>query len=275
MYDGLPDALANSGTVVTANRRLARILADEYASRQLAAGKKAWSSPAIFAWQDWLVELSDNALEQEKLPTRINAHQSQVLWERCLLKEIDDSDTSITTLVRLSRETRQRLADWQVSIGEVAQMAQSDDHRVFASVSGRFLGLLERENWVDDAGLAKFVLSLIVEQKILLSGCYTFAGFERQRPILKSLQDAMTAAGVEVCALPNPDAQGECVLGQFETTAAELRAAGAWARERLEKHPEARIAVIANDLDKEADSIARHVREGATPGVAARSSVYF
>ncbi len=266
MYDWLPNSIGNSGTVVTANRRLARILSDEYASRQLAAGEKAWSSPAIFAWQDWLAELSDIALEQEKLPTRINAHQSQVLWERCLLKEIDDSDTSITTLVRLSRETRQRLADWQVSIGEVARMAQSDDHRVFASVSGRFLGLLEHENWVDDAGLAEFVLSLIVEQKILLSGRYTFAGFERQRPILKAFQDAMTASGVAVSTVPNPETQGECVLGEFETTAAELRAAGAWARERLEKHPEARIAIIANGLDKEADSIARHVREGVTPG---------
>ena len=157
MYDWLSDSLANSGTVVTANRRLARLLADEYASRQLASGIKAWSSPTIIAWPDWLVALSDDAIDQEQIGTRINAHQSQVLWERCLLKEVDDTETSITTLVRLCRDSRQRLADWQVSIGEVARMAQGDDHRVFASVAGRYLGLLERENWVDDAGLAELV----------------------------------------------------------------------------------------------------------------------
>lgn len=270
MYDWLSDALDDSpdiaGTVITANRRLARTLADEYAGQQLAAGRKAWPSPAIYAWPDWLVTLSNDSLAQEELPTRINAQQSQVLWERCLSKELKDSETSIATLVRLCRETRTRLADWQVSIAEVARMAQSDDHRVFASVAGRYLGLLEYENWVDDAGLAELVLRLISEQRISLAGRYTFAGFERQRPALIAIQEAMVASGVDVVTLPDPVSQGGCGLREFETDAAEMRGAGAWAREEIERDPGARIAIIANDLEKDADRVARHVREGATPG---------
>ena len=266
MYDWLFDSLANAGAVVTANRRLARILADEYASQQVAAGKKAWSSPAIFAWSDWLVALSDDALAQEKLPTRINAHQSQVLWQRCLQKEVGDSETDIATLVRLCRESRQRLADWQVSIGEVARLAQSDDHRVFASVSGRYLAIMEHENLIDDAGLADVVLRLIAERQVSLPGRFTFAGFERQRPILNSIQEAMAAIDVKVIIPPNPDTHAECALREFASEAAEMRSAGAWAREQLERNPEARIAIVANGLEKDADLLARHVREGATPG---------
>ena len=266
MYDWLSDSLANSGTVVTANRRLARVLAEEYSARQLAAGQKAWASPAIFAWQDWLTSLINNALDQENLPARINAQQSQVLWERCLQKEVDASKVSVSTLVRLSRETRQRLADWQVSIGEVARSAQSEDHRVFASVAGRFIGLLEYENWVDDAGVADVVLGLIADQRVAITGRYTFAGFERQRPVLRALQETMTVSGAEILTAPQGGKQSECSLHEFATDAEELRAAGRWAREQIEANPDARIAIISNGLDKEADLIARHVREGATPG---------
>ena len=36
MYDWLGDALGNSATVVTANRRLARLLLAEYSAQQIA-----------------------------------------------------------------------------------------------------------------------------------------------------------------------------------------------------------------------------------------------
>ena len=62
------------------------------------------------------------------------------------------------------------------------------------------------------------------------------------------------------------DKRGDCALSEFATDAEELRAAGRWAREQIETHPGARIAIISNGLDNDADLIARHVREGATPG---------
>jgi len=142
MYKWLADALSNSGTVVTANRRLARVLGDRYAAEQLEAGKQAWRSPAILSRQDWLVDLANSADDQVDLPTRINAQQSQLLWERCLRKDLHDSEVSIPNLTRLSRETWQRLADWQVTIGEVARSVQNEDQRLFATVAGRYLGVL-------------------------------------------------------------------------------------------------------------------------------------
>jgi len=142
MYEWLSNSLQNSGTVVTANRRLARVLADHYAEQQLKANKNAWLSPAILAWPDWLVLMLTTAGNQLQLPTRINAHQSQLLCERCLRKDLPEPDASLTSLVRMAREAWQRLADWQVPIGEVAQMAQNEDQRLFTKVAGRYLGIL-------------------------------------------------------------------------------------------------------------------------------------
>jgi len=266
MYEWLSDALSNSGTVVTANRRLARVLGEKYAAEQLGAGKKAWRSPAILSRQDWLAELASTAVGQVDLPTRINAQQSQLLWERCLRKDLRDSEVSIPNLTRLSRDTWQRLADWQVGIGDVARSAQNEDQRLFAIVAGRYLGVLEHENWVDDAGLGSLALKLIKDRRVVFSGRHTFVGFDRERPIIEAIQEAMADVGTEVNNVPDTEPGTQASLQAFENTSAELRSAGAWARQQVEHNPEARIAIIANGLEKGSDVIARHVREGATPG---------
>lgn len=265
MCAGISEALGNSGTVVTANRRLARALIDQFAADQLATGAKAWRSPSILAWPDWLVSLCDSALQPDDLPTRINALQSQVLWERCLQMESYEGP-SLAALVRLCRETRQRLADWQVPVRDVARMAQSEDHRLFASVLGRYLGLLEHERWVDDAGVGALVLQLLAERRIEVAGLYTFIGFERTSPLLASIHDTLIAKGVALEIPPVAEPSKSCSVTRFDTRAAELRSAGAWARQCMEINPGARIAIIANKLDQDAETIARHVREGATPG---------
>jgi len=266
MYDWLPDSLGRNGAVVTANRRLARELGESFSATQLNAGKKAWRSPAIFAWQDWLLSLSNNALDLEDIPGRINADQSQLLWERCLQNEIKDADSGISSLVRMSRDTWQRLADWRISIGEVARTAQSVDQKTFASVAGRYLGLLEREKWVDDAGLGDLVLELISSQNILFRGPVTFVGFERQRPLIVAIRNAMIATGIDVKFAPIEESGEGCSLQIFENDATEYRSAGGWARRQIEENPDAKVAIIANGLDKDAEAIARQVREGATPG---------
>jgi len=266
MHDWLLDSLANDGTVVTANRRLARVLGESFSVAQINEGKRAWRSPAVLTWQDWLLSLSSKALDQKGFPAKINSHQSQVLWERCLQKDVRDSGSGISSLVRMSRDTQQKLADWRVSIGEVARAAQSEDQKIFASVAGRYLSALDREGWVDDAGLADLVMQLLVDGKIRLSGPVTFAGFERQRPIVVALMDSLIASGISAAFAPIDESIDDFSVRSYESDTAEYRSAGAWAREQVEKNPDAHIAIIANDLDKDAEGIARQVREGATPG---------
>ncbi len=266
MYEWLNDALQESGTVITANRRLARVLASEYASQQQASGHKAWQSPAIATWQDWLEYLLANSTNQDRLPTRINAQQSQLLWERCLRKELNDSSAGISNLVRLARDTWQRLADWQVSITDVARSAINDDQRMFASVAGRYLGLLQHEGWVDDAGLGAQVLQLLTDGDLQIHGRHTFVGFERQRPIIAALEAVMAKKGVATAKVLSPDSNSRCSVQAFESTSAELRAAGSWARQQIETGDRLRVAIVTTGLEKEAEQISRSVREGMTPG---------
>ena len=265
MYDWLPGAVADNGTVITANRRLARVLQQDYAERQVAAGVAAWRPPRILAWSDWLDALLREAAGQESLPTRINHHHSTLLWDRCLRKELDGEVVGVANLVRLARETWQRLSDWTVGIRDVARHAQTRDHKLFAAAAGRYAALLEGRNWVDEAGLAALTSQLLEAGRLRVSGSYTFAGFDRSKPVVTRLQQCLRDQGCAV-DFPPEAAPASPALLAFDNVDAELRAAGAWARQCLERGPGRRIAIVVNGLEREADRLAGLVREGLLPG---------
>ena len=266
MYQWLTDALEGPSTIITANRRLARVLREAFAKQQLDAGKTAWESPAIHAWQVWLAQRMLEATDQASLPTRINGNQSQLLWERCLGKEMGESLSGMSSLVRLSRDAWQRLADWEVSIQELARSAQNDDQRLFAAAAGRYLGILEREHWIDDAGLTGLIVRLLRSGRATCPGRVVFAGFDRERPAVSSIMAALTDLGCDVVRAPSAEPAQFVRLQSYETSDSEMRAAGAWARERLEHCPGETIAIIAGKLEQDAEQKSRLVREGLVPG---------
>jgi ATP-dependent helicase/nuclease subunit B len=63
------------------------------------------------------------------------------------------------------------------------------------------------------------------------------------------------------------------VLHAFDTSDAELRAAGSWARARLEQRPGERIAIVVGGLEQDAERLAGLVREGLLPGYRLSSEI--
>lgn len=266
MYDWLQDALDDTGCLVTANQRLARDLAKAWGTQQVAAGASAWRTPEIQPWRQLLVTLVESAAAHVELPTLINAHQSRVLWQRCLRKELGEDASGLPALVRLARDTWQVLADWQVSIRDVARTAQSEDQRLYAVAAGRYLAILEHERWVDDAGLARLALELVTEEHAQPRARYVFAGFDRLRPAVTALQDALEQSGSIVVVNECDAGAPEPLVHTFEQRDAELRSAGAWAREILDAAPEAQVAVVVQGLEQSSQRDLRLLREGFVPG---------
>jgi ATP-dependent helicase/nuclease subunit B len=266
MYDWLADALRGSSQVVTANRRLARVLATEFGKQQVANGCSAWRSPAVRSWQDWLAELLASAELSAPLPTRINAHQSRVLWERCLRREIADPLLNIAMLVRQARESWGRLHEFQVPLAEWEMAAQGKDQKIFANASKSYQSILDREFWVDDAGLAGLVTKLINDRQMHLPKAVTFAGFDRLVPQVMTLIESISGAGVCAAEAPGSLRAQEVVIYSYENPDAELRAAGAWVRGELQNSPDQDIAIVATHLEQDAERYTRLIREGVAPG---------
>ncbi len=81
MYQWLSEAVENNSIVITASRRLARVLNSEYGKEQLALGNKAWLSPNIRFLDDWLTSTVNAAADS--LPFVLAGHAIGVIWERC------------------------------------------------------------------------------------------------------------------------------------------------------------------------------------------------
>ncbi|MDJ0700869.1 MAG: PD-(D/E)XK nuclease family protein [Woeseiaceae bacterium] len=266
MYDWLPDALGSNAQVVTANRRLSRVLQQAYGRRQAQSGQQAWPTPAVSSWRDWLVSLQDNASGQDRLPTRISVQQSAIIWERCLRKELDDTQVSIAGLVRLSLEAWSRIHEWQLPLDDCRRFAHNQDQRLFAAAARRYAGVLEHERWIDDAGIAALVLRLLNAQRLSLPGRITLAGFDRVTPLASSLIEAIEAGGTHVSHVRVATGAGANAMRSFENPDAELRAAGAWARRRLQEERGLRLGIVSPGLEQDAARRRRLVLEGFAPG---------
>ena len=182
MFGWLSEALRDSSQVITANRRLARILTQDHAKQQVRLGRLAWRSPGILSWQDWLAKLISAADIAEPLPTRINAHQSRVLWERCLRREISDPLLNIATLARQARESWGRLHDFGVPLSACELAALGRDQKIFVAAANSYQSILQREHWVDEAGLPRVIVALLSSHKVTLPRKLSFAGFDRITP---------------------------------------------------------------------------------------------
>jgi probable DNA repair protein len=266
MYDWLNDALRGTSRVVTANRRLARELADAYGRQQIRDGRSAWRSPGISAWSDWLNDQLATVAASISLPTRINSQQSRVLWERCLRREVSDPLLNMGLLVRQARESWTRLQDFNVPLGECESAARGKDQRIFAAAAASYQSILERENWIDESQTATFLAGLIAAGRVAVPESLTFAGFDRFVPQVESLLGALRGAGCDIRIAPKPPHAESPAVCSFENTDAEMRAVGGWAREQLRNDPDANIAIVVTHLERNADHYARLVREGFAPG---------
>lgn len=266
MYEWLTDALCESSQVLTANRRLARVLQDHYCQQQLDKGHAAWRSPAIRSWQDWLGDVYTAAELTTELPIRINSHQSRVLWERCLRREVADPLLNMPMLVRQARETWTRLHDFEVPLEVCMQSAAGRDQNIFARAASGYQSVLETEGWIDDAGMAEQVTALIKTGVARLPPQVTLAGFDRLTPQVETVLDTLRASAVTVDELSGRTDARVATIQSFDNADAEMRAAGAWARSQLRESPESIVGIVATHLDQDAERCARLVREGLVPG---------
>ena len=185
MYSWLAEAAENNSIVLTASRRLSRVLNTEFARQQLALGNQAWRSPKIRFLDDWLSSIVDSA--PDELPICLNGHASSVVWERCLIAQAGDQLINTAGLIRQARQSWQRLHDWQVPLSEVSAAARSQDEQLFAAAAENYQAILADNHWIDSAQLIGHVTKLFEKGIDRTPNCIVYAGFDRLVPNVEHL----------------------------------------------------------------------------------------
>jgi probable DNA repair protein len=264
MYDWLSDTGDDALHVVTANRRLARVLSEAYNEQQVAAGRRAWRTAPVYSYVVGLSRLVATG-DPGSTPTRINSQQSRIIWERTIRGEVSDPLVNIGSLARQARDVWKRLHDWMIPHDEFASSASGRDQRIFARAASVYGSVLDANNWIDDAQLGQFLLRQFRESHLQLPARIILSGFDRTTPLFEAILDALSEQGTVVDQPPAGEA-GEMRLFAYDDPDAELRAAGAWARAELERRSDQVIGIVVSGLEQDAGRTGRLIREGFVPG---------
>jgi len=268
-YGWLPDDTDAGNAeyaVIAASRRLARDLQLSYSRRELDAGKRAWRTPPIYFYKDWLSQQLDSMPAGARAEVRLESASSYIVWERILSAEMPNGILNTGGMARNAYSVWSRLHEWQVPLNEVRVAARTKDERVFAAAVAAYSKLLQRRQWLDPAQVASRVTTGVCNETLQLPARIFMAGFDRPTPEVNVLMQALVTRGSVVERVAAPAMCESVTVSEYSTLEEECRAAGAWAREKMEADAEQRVAIVVPSLNEHADRVARLVREGFAPG---------
>jgi ATP-dependent helicase/nuclease subunit B len=260
MHEEISRALENGATVITASRRLARVLTREFHGLETARGHRVWNRPDILpfeafldrAWSDWLWRGASG-----DAPLLLNAFQEQALWHRIIRESPEGASLlQIPETARQAAQTWQLLAAYRLDVD--GSFEASEDSAAFAAWSREFRRLCRAGGWLERARLSDFLRQKITEGELPAPREVYVAGFDEMTP----QQAAFLRALGEWRAVEIGDRSAAVERRRLRDSSDEVRGAAAWARRLLESDPKAQIGVIVvPDLTRSRGTVERIFRE--------------
>src|ERR1700722_9397283 len=179
MHEEIFSALREGATVITASRRLARVLAHEFHSMEAELGRTVWNRPDVLPldayldrmWGEWLARHAD-----KDAPILLDEVQEQMLWEQI----IRDSPAG-ASLLQIPETARQASETWRLMVEYRLPLdgsfEASEDWAAFANWSREFRRRCSANGWLEHARLSDFLLDKIVSPSVVY-----LAGFDDMTP---------------------------------------------------------------------------------------------
>lgn len=256
--------IASGGTVLTANRRLARELVRQYDQQQLSAGVAVWRSPAIFSLSAWMVRQLQLLRRETDL---LDESQLQHSWEQVIAADPETVRRDLLQLPQAARRAQEAhllLEEYQCGFdradGDEDQIAFLRWRKAWQERAGR-------EGWLDRGAALRLVSESIAAGALAVPERMVLAGFDDLVPAVATLIDALASRGCTVTTW-HPQACGEVqpVVWPAPDMEAEVRSCACWARSQISAHSELTIGVVVPQLADYQGLIERIFREEFDPG---------
>ncbi len=259
MHEEVFRALENGATLITASRRLARVLTAEFHGIETALGHRMWNRPDILpfdayldrTWRDWLWRSANG-----DAPVLLNASQEQAVWHRIISASPDGA-----SLLQIPETAQQAAQTWRLlaayGLAVDGSFEASEDSAAFTAWSREFRELCRARDWLERARLSDFLRQKIVAGEQPAPAEVYVAGFDEMTPQqLKFLEALGDWRRVEV-----RDSEPAIERRRLRDSSEEIRGAAAWARRLLESDPKAQIGVIVvPDLTRSRRTVERLFR---------------
>ena len=263
----IAEALEQGATVVTGNQRAARALRRGFDRQNRERGLASWSPAPIMAWDSWTQALwRELVIEGHATQLLLNRTQEHVVWRSIL--EADEDLASLRTvdsLAEMAVEAWRLLCSYEGQ-GRLRGAAGSADTRAFQRWARMFERTCTADGLLPPAQLEETLRKALKSRlNPLPANGVVFVGFDQMTPAQTGLVEELRSTGVKVEELQPAAYVTRRVLAEATDEREELYVAARWAREFLEKQPEARIGVIVPSLEIQRNEIDRVFREVLAP----------
>jgi ATP-dependent helicase/nuclease subunit B len=263
MHEETFRAVEAGATVITASRRLARVLVRNFHLQQKERGRSIWKRPDILPldafldriWHEWLWRGANG-----DAAVLLDPFQEQVVWEQ-IIRESPAGDS----LLQIPETARQVIHAWQLvqtyRLPVDGSFEASEDWAAFAEWSRSFRRRCQAQHWLERARLSDVLAPRIASGELPRPGALYIAGFDDLTPQQAAFLDALgERQEVETADVPSQPERRK-----LRDASEEIRSAARWARHWLEREPEAQIGIIVPDLTRLRPKVERIFREVLDP----------
>ncbi len=266
MHEETFRALESGATVITASRRLARVLSQAFHAFEREQGRSVWKTPDIlpmdaFLGREWRNYVLRRSVKPEACPTLLDALQEQAVWEQVIRDSpAGDSLLRVPETAHHAREAWQLIQSYRLP--EDGRFEASDDWAAFATWSREFRKRCVAGNWLEAARLPDVLADLVSSGDVPQASRLYLAGFDELTP--QQSEFLVTLGPWTELETPNYQPQPE--RWKLRDSTEEIQAAAAWARRLLERNPAVQIGVIVPSLTNLRAKVERIFREALDPG---------
>ena len=244
VFSGLFSWLQDGAQIVTPTPLLARVIAHEFAQRQLTSGQRHWQRPVIQSLDAWLASLWQQARYADlSTPVLLSPQQETFLW-RSVIEPQASELFDVRAAAALSRQAERTMAEWHISDAHPLWKEHSDG-RQFLAWRERFGAICSENGWMTRADLLAHSVKWL-QRRLAPQTAVAYAGWDQLTPALRELRGALNAP-IVVGSLPEGRPH-RAVIEQKIDTDAEIEAAARWARACFSSQPDATIGIFLPDL---------------------------
>lgn len=242
------DTAAAGGTVLTANKRLARELVRQFDLRQMAAGLAVWPSPEILSLSAWVTGQLQLLRRESSLLTD---GQLQRSWELAIAADAATANRDLLQLPQTARRAREAHLLLESYRADFTPLDGDEDQAAFLRWRSNWQERAGREGWLDQGSALRVVTAAVADGTLGVPSQLTLAGFDDLAPATVELCRSLMARGCPVSSWEaDPVAVARPSVWPGPDPVEEVRACACWARALLSAQPQATIGVVVPQLNE-------------------------
>ena len=219
----------------------------------LAGGAAAWLTPNLIGYRAWTERLW--AAQDSTRPRALSELQTETLWRRIIAASADGRDLiSDRGAAEWCARAWEIACHWRVDLDSLSRTGAPHDVRAFLRWSGDYRAVLAGHGWVDAPAIERD----LADGPDLGAADVVLADLSDLAPVRAALLRRLEAEGGRIETWSVPEVARTVRRAALPDGATELRAAVAWAANRLERDPALRIGLIVPGLrqrDQEVDRV--------------------